>query len=193
MSEYHEGVINLTEEDYGVKVLRVAAGWDLKEFDGENIDVDLSCFILDKDGQTREDGDFVFYNNLKSSDLAIRHLGDNRDGFGERDDEAIIVDLSNLAYNIYKVVFVASIYNADERKQDFTHVDNAFVRVVNEDTEQELARDDMEDKFQDTTAVKFCELERVGSQWHFRKLHEPLRNGLREAAESYGCLVSSIG
>lgn len=185
--------INLSEKDMTVKTLRVAAGWDLKEFDGENIDVDLSCFILDKDGQTREDGDFVFYNNLKSPDLAVRHLGDNRDGFGERDDEAIIVNIAALAYNVYKIVFVASIYLADERSQNFTHVSNAFVRVVNEDTEEELARDDMEEKFETATAVKFCELERIGSEWHFTKIHEPLEKGLKEAAESYGCIIASIG
>ena len=154
---------------------------------------DLSCFILDKDGKTREDGDFVFYNNLKSSDLAVRHLGDNRDGFGERDDEAIIVDISALAYNVYKIVFVASIYYADEREQDFTHVDNAFIRIVNEETDVELARDDMEEKFQDATAIRFCELERIGSEWHFRKIHEPLSKGLKEAAEGYGCIIASIG
>tara|TARA_B100001750_G_C15510888_1_gene603578 strand:+ start:429 stop:1010 length:582 start_codon:yes stop_codon:yes gene_type:complete len=185
--------INLSEKDMTVKVLRVAAGWDLKEFDGENIDVDLSCFILGSDGKTREDGDFVFYNNLKSPDLAVRHLGDNRDGMGETDDEAIIIDIGALAYNVYKIVFVASIYFADDRNQDFTHVDNAYVRVVNETTDEELARDDMEEKFERATAVKFCELERVGSEWHFRKLHKPLEKGLREAAESYGCIISSIG
>lgn len=185
--------INLNERDLTVKVLRVAAGWDLKEFDGENIDVDLSCFILDKDGKTRDDADFVFYNNLKSGDLAVRHLGDNRDGFGERDDEAIIIDINALAYNVYKIVFVASIYFADERKQDFTHVDNAYVRVVNETTDMELARDDMEDKFEKATAVKFCELERVGTEWHFRKLHKPVNGGLREIAQGYGCIIASIG
>lgn len=188
-----EKTINLSERDLTVKTLRVAAGWDLKEFDGENIDVDLSCFILGADNMTREDGDFIFYNNFKSSDLAVRHLGDNRDGFGERDDEAIILNIDALAYNVYKIVFVASIYLADERNQDFTHVSNAFVRVMNEDTEEELARDDMEEVFENTTAVKFCELERVGSEWHFTKIHEPLEKGLKQAAESYGIIIASIG
>jgi tellurium resistance protein TerD len=185
--------INLSEKDRTVKILRVAAGWDLKEYDGENIDVDLSCFVLDKNGQTREDGDFVFYNNLKSADLSVRHLGDNRDGMGEKDDEAIIIDISALSYDIYKIVFVVSIYLADERNQDFTHVENSFVRVVNEETDEELARDDMTDRFEDTTAVKFCEIERIGSEWHFRQIHEPLPGGLKQAAESYGCLIASIG
>ena len=74
------------------------------------------------------------------------------------------------------------------------HLENRpRVRVVNETTDEELARDDMEEKFERATAVKFCELERVGSEWHFRKLHKPLEKGLREAAESYGCIISSIG
>lgn len=193
MTTLNEEPINLSELDRTVKILRIAAGWDLKEYDGENIDVDLSCFLLGADNMTREDGDFIFYNNLKSSDLAVRHLGDNRDGFGEKDDEAIIVNISALPYNVYKIVFVASIYLADERDQDFTRVDNAFIRIANEDTEEELARDDMGEKFQDATAVKFCELERMGTEWYFRKIHEPLKGGLKEAAESFGCIIASIG
>jgi len=185
--------INLNEKDQTVRVLRVAAGWDAKQFDDETIDIDLSCFLLNKDGVTREDADFVFYNNLKSADMAVRHLGDNREGFGEGDDEAIIVDISNISYDIYKIVFVASIYLADERKQDFTRVDNAFVRVVNEETEDEMARDDMTERFEDTRAVIFSELERVGSEWHFREIHKPYKNGLKEIAEEYGCVIASIG
>ncbi len=193
MANNDQDFINLNEQDGTVKILRVAAGWDLKEFDGENIDVDLSCFLLDKNGQTREDEDFIFYNNLKSADLAVRHLGDNRDGMGETDDEAIIVDISALSYNIYKIVFIASIYMADERDQDFTRVENSFVRVVNEENDVEMARDDMTEVFKDKTGVIFCELERVGTEWHFRKIHQPLTNGLKEAAESYGCIIASIG
>ena len=189
----NEGHINLNEKDATVKVLRIAAGWDLKEYDGENIDVDLSCFILDKDNETREDGDFVFYNNLKSADLSVRHLGDNRDGMGENDDEAIIVDISALPYDVYKITFVISIYMADSRDQNFNHVENSFIRVVNEVTDEELARDDMTDQFDDATAVEFCEIERVGSEWHFRQIHRPLPGGLKEAAEGYGCLIASIG
>ena len=185
--------INLTEKDHAVKLLRVAAGWDLKVFDGENIDVDLSCFILNKDGVTVEDTDFVFYNNLKSADLAVRHLGDNRDGFGEKDDEAIIIDLSALSFNVYKIVFAASIYLADERDQNFTMVDNAFIRIANEETEEELVRDDMAEKFDTATAVKFAELERVGAEWHFRPIHEPTEGGLKSIAEQYDLIIASIG
>jgi tellurium resistance protein TerD len=185
--------INLNAEDRTVKQLRIAAGWDLKEFDGENIDVDLSCFVLDKDDKTREDSDFVFYNNLKSADLSVRHLGDNRTGFGERDDEAIIIDLSALSFEIYKIVFVVSIYMADERDQTFKQVDNAFVRVVNEETEAELARDDINEKYNDATAVKFCEIERIGTDWHFKKIHEPTSKGLKKIAEDYDLLIASIG
>ncbi len=193
MSQDKFDFVNLSEQDATIKVLRVAAGWDLKEYDGENIDVDLSCFLLDKDGKTREDGDFVFYNNLKSADLAVRHLGDNRDGMGEKDDEAIIVDISALSYDIYKITFVISIYMADSQDQNFNHVENSFVRVVNEVTDEELARDDMTERFEDATAVEFCEIERIGSQWHFRKIHRPLEGGLKQAAEDYGCMIASIG
>lgn len=184
---------DLNQIDPTLKTLRIAAGWDLREFDGENIDVDLSCFILGKDGKTREDSDFIFYNNLQGAELAVKHLGDNRTGFGERDDEAILINLSALPFDVYKIVFTVSIYMADERDQTFTMVENAFVRAVNENTEKELARDDMAEKFADATAVRFCELERVGTNWHFRKIHEPANGGLKEIAEGYDLLITTIG
>lgn len=184
---------NLNKIDPTIRTLRVAAGWDLKEFDGENIDVDLSCFLLGKDNKTREDADFIFYNNLQGAELAVRHLGDNRTGFGERDDEAILVDLTALPFDVYRIVFSISIYLADERNQNFTMVENAFVRVVNEETEKELARDDMVEKFGECTAVRFCELERQGSEWVFRKIHQPASHGLKEIAEGYDLLITTIG
>ena len=189
----NQPLISLNEIDPTIKILRVAAGWDLKEYDGENIDVDLSCFLLNKDGQTREDPDFVFYNNLKSGDLSVRHLGDNRDGMGELDDEAIIVDLTALSFEVQKIVFVVSIYLADENNQNFSHVDNSFVRIVNEETDTELTRDEMSEEFGDATAVQYCELERIGSDWYFRKIHTALDGGLKQAAESYGCIITTIG
>lgn len=185
--------INLNARDATIRKLRVAAGWDLNQFEGETVDVDLSCFILGKDGQTRMDEDFVFYNNLQGAELAVRHLGDNRNGFGEMDDEAILIDINALPYDVYKLVFTVSIYFADERDQDFTMVTNAFVRVVNEETDEELMRDDMREKFQKTTAVIFCELERLGTEWHFRPLHKPYQGGLGEIAKEFGIQVSSIG
>jgi len=185
--------INLNAKDATIKKLRIAAGWDLNQFEGETVDVDLSCFILGKDGQTRMDEDFVFYNNLQGADLAVRHLGDNRTGFGDLDDEAILIDITALPYDVYKIVFTVSIYFADERNQDFTMVTNSFVRVVNEETDQELMRDDMQEKFQNTSAVIFCELERLGTEWYFRTLHKPYEGGLGAIAKEFGIEVSSIG
>jgi tellurium resistance protein TerD len=193
MSDNKNDTINLNEEDRTVKQLRIAAGWDLKQFDGENIDVDLSCFLLNKDDKTREDSDFVFYNNLKSADMSVRHQGDNRTGMGECDDEAIIVDIAALPYDIYKIVLAVSIYMADERDHTFKQVENAFVRVVNEETDKELARDDMSESFGDATAMKFCEIERIGTDWHLRTIKEPTPGGLKSIAEGYDCIIASIG
>lgn len=193
MSDNQDDTINLNEEDRTVKQLRIAAGWDLKQFDGENIDVDLSCFLLNKDDKTREDSDFVFYNNLKSADMSVRHQGDNRTGMGEGDDEAIIIDIAALPYDIYKIVFAVSIYMSDERDHTFKQVENAFVRVVNEETDKELARDDMSESFGDATAMKFCEIERIGTDWHLRTIKEPTPGGLKSIAEGYDCIIASIG
>jgi len=185
--------INLNEKDGTVKLLRVAAGWDLKAYDGENIDVDLSCFLLDRDDKTTDDTDFIFYNNLKSADIAVRHTGDNRDGLGPNDDESILIDISSLGFYVFKIVFVVSIYMADQSNHSFKQVDNAFVRVVNDETDEEFARVDMAASYGDATAVRFCQIERIGSEWHFSILNQPTEGGLKAIAEDYGCLIASIG
>jgi len=194
MTDQKPDNINITEQDRAMKTMRVAAGWDIKSFAGEdNADVDLSCFLLGADGQTREDPDFVFYNNLMSGDMSVRHVGNNRDGLGEEDNQAIVIDTNSLSYEVYKIVFVVSIYMADSKSHSFSHVENAFIRVVNEELNTEILREDMTDNFANATAVEFCELERVGSDWYFQKTYVPATGGLKEIAEKYGCLISGIG
>lgn len=174
----------------GLKHLIVGAGWNPLNFDGQDpTDIDLSCFLLGRDGKTREDSDFIFYNNLEAAGGSVTHKGDNRSGVGEGDDEIIFLDLPNIPFEVASIVFVASIYDAGMKEQDFSMVKNAYIRVYNEDTREELIRYDMAEEFAGEIAVKIASFDRAGDEWTFTAIGEPIPRGLGTIATEYGILV----
>lgn len=180
----------LSLKDPALKQLYVGVGWDMDHFEGEPLDLDLSCFLLNKNDMTRCDTDFVFYNNLKGADLAVQHSGDNRTGMGEGDDEVITIDLEALPFEIWKIVFVVSIYMGDEEGLSFNQVKNAFIRIANKETRVELARFDLSNDFGDGTCLRFGELMREGSNWRFHADGSFEKGGLSKIAQSYGLLIA---
>ncbi len=183
--------ISLSESKTGLKNVMVAAGWDLVEFDGkEPADIDLSCFLLDITDKTRQDSDFIFFNNTENENGAVKHKGDNRTGAGEGDDEIIFLDLSQIDYEVATIVFVVSIYEAEKKGQDFSDVSNAYIRVLDEDGREELLRFDLAEGFAGETAVKIAALERAGNDWYFKAIGTPIKGGLGEIAKKYGMLIA---
>ncbi len=185
--------INLTRIDPTLKYLQIGVGWDVIGFDNEAPDLDASVFLLDKNGQTPADEDFVFYNNLKNADGAVVHNGDNRTGAGDGDDENIEIDLLSLAFDISKVVFVISIYDAAMRNQTFKNVRNCFLRIVNKETKIELMRFNLDNEFAESpkaTAVTVGVLHREGPNWVFEGTGVMEPGGLPKIATDYGIIVA---
>lgn len=188
----HTASVNLTQVSPGLRKLIMGVGWDFLPYDGEALDVDLACFILGRDGMTREDQDFVFYNNPQGAALAVKHLGDNRTGAGDGDDEAIMIDLDSLSFDIWRIVFVVSIYQGEDRDQNFGKLREIVTRAENADSGAEIHRATIPgQQLAEATAVKIAELHRDGVEWHFTPGGEAVRGGLAEAARAYGLLISS--
>lgn len=184
--------INLSQMNTGLKKLLIGAGWDFLPYEGDPIDVDLCCFVLGRDNMTREDEDFVFYNNPQGAALAVKHLGDNRTGAGDGDDEAMLVDFDNLSFDAWRIVFVASIYGGDEHDQTFVKLRELRLRLENADSGVEIHRTLLTGaKLADVTAVKIGEIYRNGAEWHFVPMAEPVKGGLAEIARGYGLQISS--
>ena len=170
------------------------AGWDHKMFEEQALDVDLSCFILNKADQTREDSDFVFYNNETACASAVRHQGDSRTGAGDGDDEMVKIDLNGLPFDVVKLVFVLSIYDAAERGQSFDKVREMYFRMLNMDDDNEVFRILLpEGDFPGQTGIKIGELVREGPKWFFSVLCEPIPGGLAKIATQYGIIVANQG
>ena len=180
------GNLSLTKEAPGMTKVLVGLGWDARSTDGQDFDLDASAFLLKADGKVRADSDFIFYNQLKSVDGSVEHTGDNRTGEGDGDDEAIKVDLSKVPADIDRIAFTVTIHEAEARKQNFGQVRNAFIRIVNQDTNSEVARYDLAEDASTETAMIFAELYRNGAEWKFRAVGQGFAGGLKPLAESYG-------
>lgn len=179
--------VDLTKDNPGLKKVVVGLGWDINRFDtGGDFDLDAAAFVLGNDGKVLSSDDFVFYGNLKHKSGAVEHLGDNLTGAGEGDDEQIKINLSTIPDNISKIAFTATIYEAEERRQNFGQVNNAFIRIYDEETGEELLKYDLAEDFSIETAVVFGELYKNGGEWKFNAIGCGYQGGLAALCQSYG-------
>ncbi|MFF7249593.1 TerD family protein [Embleya sp. NPDC008237] len=183
------GNVSLTKEAPGLTAVVVGLGWDLRTTTGEDFDLDASAIVVNATGKVYSEQHFVFFNNMKTPDGTVEHTGDNRTGEGEGDDEQIKVNLAQLPADVDKVVFPVSVYDADNRKQSFGQVRNAFIRVLNAADNVELARYDLSEDASTETAMLFGELYRAGTDWKFRALGQGYASGLAGIAKDFGVSV----
>jgi len=183
------GRISLSKEDPDLKKVHVGLGWDERSTDGSEFDLDASAFMLNANGKVRSDADFIFYNQLRSVEGSVEHTGDNRSGAGEGDDEVVMVDLSAVPPEIQKIAFTVTIHDAEQRRQNFGQVQNAFIRVVNAETNAEVARYDLSEDASTETAMIFGELYRHNNEWRFSAVGQGYNGGLAAMCSQYGVNV----
>ncbi|OIX90588.1 MULTISPECIES: TerD family protein [Pantoea] len=184
------GNVSLAKVDPSLKNVKIGLGWDTRSTDGQDFDLDASAFLLTDAGKVRGDHDFIFYNNLKSADGSVTHTGDNRTGEGEGDDESLIVELDRVPQDVTKIVFVVTIHDAATRRQSFGQVANAFIRLVNNDSNVEAARYDLSEDASTETAMLFGELYRHAGEWKFRAVGQGYAGGLASVCAQYGINAS---
>ncbi|KPM57424.1 stress protein [Frankia sp. R43] len=131
--------------------VRMGLGWDPAQF-GKSIDLDASCILFDDRGK---DVDKVWFMSKKGARGAVRHSGDNLTGQGEGDDETIMVDLAALPPNVITLIFTVNSFQG----QSFTDIRNAFCRLIDDQTGQELVRFDLSES-KPATGLVMCRLQR---------------------------------
>lgn len=182
--------VDLTKGNPGLSKLLIGLGWDVNKYDGgADFDLDASAFLAGENGKVSCDADFVFYGNLKHASESVVHTGDNLTGEGEGDDEIIKVELSKVPANVSRIAFTVTIYDADVRNQNFGQVSNAYIRVVNQETNQELMRFDLGEDFSIETAVVVAELYRYNGEWKFNAIGSGYSGGLAALCRDYGVNV----
>ncbi|MDR6113185.1 MULTISPECIES: TerD family protein [unclassified Sphingomonas] len=183
------GNVSLSKEEPGLTHILIGLGWDTRTTDGTDFDLDASAFLLGAGDKVRGDSDFIFYNNLRSSDGSVEHTGDNRTGEGDGDDEALKVELGKVPADVQKIAVSVTIHEGEARRQSFGMVSNAFIRVVNDATGREIARYDLSEDASTETAMIFGEVYRHNGEWKFRAVGQGFKGGLAPMARNYGVNV----
>lgn len=181
--------------DKSVTMAKIGLGWDTNRYDGgQDFDLDACVFLLGANGKVLKDEDFIFYNNLSARNGAVVHTGDNRTGEGEGDDETIIIDFSKIPAEIEKIAVTVTIFDAEQKHQNFGQVSNSYVRVLKIDTPddvggEEVLRFDLVEEFSIETALVVCEIYRYNGDWKFNAVAAGYQGGLEALCRAYGVNV----
>ena len=181
--------VSLSKTDPLLKHILIGLGWDARSSDGQDFDLDASVFMTADNGKVPSDDYFVFYNQLKSPCGSVQHTGDNLTGDGDGDDESVIVELEKMPANIKSLFVTVTIHDAETRRQNFGQVSNAFVRLVNHETGQEVLRFDLSEDYSTETAMVFGEVYRHNGDWKFRAIGQGYTGGLLALCNQYGVNV----
>ena len=183
--------VDLTKGNPGLKNIMVGLGWDVNAFDtGADFDLDAAAFMLGSNGKCPTDKEFVFYGNLEHPSGAVKHMGDNRTGDGEGDDEEMEIALADVPANVERIAFTVTIYEAEARRQNFGQVSNAYIRIVDKDTNQELIHCDLGEDVSIETAIVVGELYKHNGEWKFNAIGSGFQGGLAALCGHFGIEVA---
>lgn len=184
------GRVNLTK-DMNLKEAMIGLGWDTNRYQGsEQFDLDLVIFECDKNRKCVDEDHMIFYHNLEDPEHAIKHSGDNRTGAGDGDDETAFIKFANISDRVEYIVIAVTIYDAKERNERFGMVDNAFIRMVNTENNEEVLRYDLGEKFDSQQSVIFAEIYKNSGEWKFRAVGEGYVKELDTLCREYGLDVA---
>ncbi|WP_342430773.1 TerD family protein [Neobacillus sp. FSL H8-0543] len=180
--------VDLTKAYPGLQNVVVGLGWDISN-QGSNFDLDASTFLLGQTGKVQSDQDFIFYNNPSGGNGSINYSGDNRDGSGAQDDEQIKIELNRVPAHIHRIAFTITIHDAQMKGQNFGQISNSYVRIFNQQTNEELMRFNLGRDFTVETAIVAAELYRHNGEWKFNAIASGFQGGLAALCRNFGVTV----
>ncbi|MDR0758091.1 MAG: TerD family protein [Tannerella sp.] len=196
--------INLTKGqriEIGLSKVGVGLGWDPNEGSGFAFDLDASAFMLGANKKLPKDEFLIFYNNLcgrrhQDDDCEKNHCtdglfgvmstgDDTTGGSSDGDDETLKVDLSKVPVEVQEIIFTVTIHDYESRRQNFGQVRNSFIRIYNAQTNEEIAKYDLDEDFSVETAVEFGRLYRRNGEWKFEAMGIGYKGGLQYFVDKY--------
>ncbi|WP_137297218.1 TerD family protein [Psychromonas sp. SP041] len=179
--------ISLLKEDESLKILKVGLGWKTKKTEGKKFDVDSAVILLDKDDKVFDESSFIYFHNPESKCGSIKHLGDNTTGTDTNVDAEIIeIELDKLPETVCKILIPVSIHEAESRSQNFGQIDDSYIRLVNKDTDKEIARYDLSEDYSIETCIIFAQVYRKDGVWRAQAKGEGFAGGLPALLTSFG-------
>lgn len=173
---------DLTKTNPGLKVAHVGLGWDVANQGNAAFDLDAFALLL-AGGKLTDKNRLVFFNNKTYQ--GVEHMGDNLTGAGDGDDETIKVTLAAVPADVDEVLICVNIYDAETRKQNFGQVNNAFIRVYDADTNEELLKFDLSENYSAFNAMVMGKLYRRDGEWKFQSIGEGKNGDINAIAQAY--------
>lgn len=140
------------------------------------LEIDTAAFLTQSNGKVAGDDDFVFYGNPKHASGAVNHTA----------DDAIDLDLSRIPRHVEKISLTATIYDAERRKQNFSMIKNAILKIFG--TDGEIASFKLEN-FTVETAIVLGEVYRYKGNWKFNATGAGFSGGLAALCNNFGIEV----
>jgi tellurium resistance protein TerD len=173
---------NLTKEEPGLKKILIGLGWDLQS---NPLDIDVSALMLSAKGKLLDEPYFIFYNNLRSPDGSVQHMGDNRTGKGDGDDEIVLANLDLVHPEVTEISFLSTLHDAAKRRHHFGMLSNAYIRIMDVQTEREILRYNLGSEFVNMTEVEFGRLQKISNEWRFLASGHGTASGLETILNNY--------
>lgn len=167
--------LNLTKDIPSLKNIHVGLGWSETKVNGKAVDLDASVFLLGADGKAKIPEDFIYYKQLQDSYGSVMHTGDNRTGDADGDDEVINVFLDKVSEKVKRIVFVVTIYDAEDRRHNFGQVHDSYIKLVNKDNNEVIAEYNLTENFSIEDSLIIAEIYRStqnDNEWKFKAIGE---------------------
>ncbi|WP_241503618.1 TerD family protein [Bacillus safensis] len=175
--------LDLTKDNPAIDQIHIGLGWDLA---GQPIDLDTQVFLLNEEDKLLSPKHLIYYHQQQSLDGAVRHLGDHQFGGGYRDNEMIIMQLSRVSPDIQKIVVTATIHDAHERQHHFGQVTNAYVRLTDQISQQEICTFQLTEDYSYCTSIICAELTRDQEEWKITATGQGTTLDLNDLCRIYG-------
>lgn len=179
---------DITKNNPSIKNLLVGMGWNT----AAGVDVDFSAFLLRANGKTAGDQDLIFYSNPKDVSGSIQLASGNKRSFaGKTDTEQVLIAISDVPQTIERISFTLTIYDGEAKRQNFSSVNDAYIRVIDEGTGREILRYDLGKNFSIETAIVVGDLYRYNGEWKFNAIGSGYSGGLAALCNSFGIEVKA--
>lgn len=144
--------INLEKASDKLKKVKAVLWWKApNHFPKFDLDVSAFCLQTTPNGpKLLADEYFVFYNNESTPDKSVVKSPDVRDSGSEE----LVIDIPALPTTVDEISIIVTIHKGDERKQSFGQIEDAGIKIYNEDTGEEICFFDLDEQFSNETAVQ---------------------------------------
>ena len=174
---------SLDPQNRGLRMLKACFGWNIID---ARCDMDASAFLTAATGKVPGDDWFVFYGQEVSPDNSVRFMEDP----SGKDREIITINLQSLNSSIQKIVFVLTINEAFENHLNFSMIKDAYVRILDGVTNQELVSYKLEEYYANVTSMTIGELYLHNGQWKFNPVGNGVNRDLAGQCAMYGVEIA---